>query len=173
MADAITVTGIVATEPSVVTTSSTAICNFRLASSLRRFDKKTGAWTDYGTNWYSVAAYRYLADNVSASLHKGDHVIVMGRLRVREWTNGERKGLAVDIDADAIGHDLGWGTSVYTRPTKDESAEVATTEGDDLEIAISNGEPLADTVRDGAETPRQPAWDPSPLGAPVVADTPF
>jgi len=34
---------------------------------------------------------------------------------VRDWTSGDRAGTTVEIDADALGHDLAWGTTVYTR----------------------------------------------------------
>ena len=50
-----------------------------------------------------------------ASLHKGDRVILTGRLRLREWDTGAKKGIAVEIDADSIGHDLLFGTSRFEK----------------------------------------------------------
>ncbi|MGG1910219.1 single-stranded DNA-binding protein [Microbacterium sp. NRRL B-14842] len=38
-----------------------------------------------GTNWFSIAAFRQLAEHARASLRVGDSVIVSGRLRVRPW----------------------------------------------------------------------------------------
>ena len=42
----------------------------------------------------------------------------MGRLRVRDWDNGERAGTSVEIEAESIGHDLVWGSTTYTRTVK-------------------------------------------------------
>jgi single-strand DNA-binding protein len=39
----------------------------------------------------------------------------MGRLRVRDWDNGERAGTSVEIEAETLGHDLVWGSSTFTR----------------------------------------------------------
>ena len=70
----------------------------------------------YGhTNWYTVSAFRQLAVHAQQSLHKGQRVIVTGRLRVSTWENASGKGTSVDIDAEAIGHDLLWGTSDFRR----------------------------------------------------------
>ena len=41
--------------------------------------------------------------------------MVSGKLRVRDWDNGERSGTSVEVEADSIGHDLSWGSAVFTR----------------------------------------------------------
>ncbi|HEU4808358.1 MAG TPA: single-stranded DNA-binding protein [Homoserinimonas sp.] len=116
MTDTITLTGLVATVPKHLTTGEgLPITSFRLASSLRRFDRKTNAWVDAGTNWYTVSAFRRLALGAAASISKGDRVIVTGRLRLRDWTNAEKAGMSIEVDADALGHDLNWGTASYMR----------------------------------------------------------
>lgn len=116
MTDNITLRGVVATPPkSLQTASGLSIVTFRLASSQRRFDRSRNTWVDAETNWYSVTAFRQLADNVASSLGKGDRVLVSGRLRVRAWENGERSGTNVEVDAESIGPDLLFGTSTFTR----------------------------------------------------------
>ena len=116
MTDTIAVSGIVATPPSIISKNNDlTIVAFRLASTQRRFDRGRDRWIDGETNWYSVTAFRQLAANVEASVVKGDKVIVTGRLRVRDWDNGEKKGTNVDIEATSIGHDLAWGTTTFTR----------------------------------------------------------
>ncbi|MFT6534451.1 MAG: single-strand DNA-binding protein [Alpinimonas sp.] len=116
MTDTIFLTGLVATSPRHVTTSEgLAITSFRLASSQRRFDKALSKWVDGETNWFTVSAFRALATNAASSVVKGDRVVVTGRLRVRDWENTDRSGTNVEIEADSLGHDLTWGTSVYTR----------------------------------------------------------
>ena len=116
MSDIVTVTGLIATTPRhVVTGEGLPITSFRLASSQRRFDRATEKWVDASTNWYTVTAFRQLAINAVPSVTKGDRVVVSGRLRVRDWQNDDRTGTNVEIEAETIGHDLFWGTAVFTR----------------------------------------------------------
>jgi single-strand DNA-binding protein len=118
MSDTLTITGLVATTPKhVVTATGLSITSFRLASNQRRFDRAKQEWVDVDTNWYTVTAFRQLATNVVHSLQKGQRIVVTGRVRIRDWANDEKKtsGTVIEIDAEAIGHDLTWGTSVFTR----------------------------------------------------------
>ena len=123
MTDRITVTGVVGSDPRpTVTPAGLQITNFRLASTRRYFDRATGQWTDGETNWYSVSTFRQLALNTAESVRKGQHVVVHGRLRVRQWKTAEKSGLAIEIEADSVGHDLAWGTSAYTKTAARASA---------------------------------------------------
>lgn len=118
MTDTISLTGVVATTPRILKTSSgLSILSFRLASSQRRLDRTRGVWIDGETNWYTITAFRQLADNAAASLSKGDRVIAAGRLRVRAWESADRSGTTVEVDAESLGPDLLWGTTTYTRST--------------------------------------------------------
>jgi single-strand DNA-binding protein len=125
MAETYTAVGLVATTPrNIVTPEGLSVTSFRLASGSRRFDKDSGAWTDGDTNWFTVVAFRQLADNANQSLAKGDRVWVSGRLKVRDWDNGERTGTTVEIEADCLGHDLLFGTSAFERVSRqDQQAE--------------------------------------------------
>jgi single-strand DNA-binding protein len=75
-----------------------------------------------------------LAINSAGSINKGDRVLVVGKLRVRDWDNGERAGTSVEIEAEAVGHDLSWGSSSFTRTVlvreTDPSEEVVTSSDD-------------------------------------------
>jgi single-strand DNA-binding protein len=116
MAENLTVAGLVATTPRhLITADGLPITSFRLASSSRRYDRSLGKWVDGETNWYTVTAFRQLAINAHESINKGDRVFVQGVLRVRDWDNGERSGTSIEIEAEAMGHDLTWGKSVFTR----------------------------------------------------------
>lgn len=116
MTDKITITGLVATTPRhLVTAEGLPITSFRIANSYRKFDRTTMKWVDGETNWYTVTAYNELAFNTAGSVNKGDRIMVTGDLRIRDWDNGETSGTSVEVEATAIGHDLSWGTSTFTR----------------------------------------------------------
>ena len=124
MSELLSVAGLVATTPRhLVTQDGLPITSFRLASSQRRFDRSQNKWIDGETNWYTVTAFRQLAINASTSISKGDRIVVAGKLRVRDWDNGERAGTSVEIEAESIGHDLSWGSSVFTRTVLVREAE--------------------------------------------------
>ena len=116
MSEIVTVAGLVATTPRhLVTQDGLPITSFRLAASHRKFDRVTNKWIDGETNWFTVTAFRQLAINVAGSISKGERILVTGKLRVRDWDNGERVGTSVEIEADSVGHDLCWGNSAFTR----------------------------------------------------------
>lgn len=123
--DTITLTGLVASTPRVLTTSEgLAITSFRLASSQRRYDRAAGRWVDGDTNWYTVSCFRGLAENAAESINKGDRIIVQGRLRLREWVNTDRGGMAVEVEAELLGHDLNWSVSSATHKQRLSEDEV-------------------------------------------------
>lgn len=133
MTDLITLTGLVATTPRHITTSEgLAITSFRLASSQRRYDRVQQRWIDGDTNWYTVSAFRNLAQNAATSVSKGDRVILTGRVRIRDWENTDRSGTTVEVEAESVGHDLTWGTAVYTRTTTTLSTDDAQWIPDDV-----------------------------------------
>lgn len=116
MSDTITLQGLVATSPRhIVTSEGLPITSFRMATTSRRFDRAEEQWVDGETNWFTVTAFRGLAQNAVASVEKGQRIVVIGRLRNRDWDNGERTGTNVEVEAEAIGHNLAWGSAVFTR----------------------------------------------------------
>jgi single-strand DNA-binding protein len=116
MSESFTVSGLVATTPRhLVTQEGLPITSFRLASSKRRFDRTKKIWVDGETNWFTINSFRQLAINSASSISKGDRIVVSGRLKVRDWDNGERSGTSVEIEADCLGHDLVWGTAEFSR----------------------------------------------------------
>lgn len=116
MTDNITVIGAVGNDPRVhVTAQGLTITSFRLASTRRVFDRVKGTWEDGETNWYTVSTFRQLAKNAAVSIRRGDRVVVHGRLRLRAWESGDKSGTAIEIDAEAVGHDLTWATTTATK----------------------------------------------------------
>ncbi len=108
------VTGLVATTPRhLVTQDGLPITSFRMASKETKVGLN-GEPTTEETNWFTITAFRQVAINIAGSISKGDRVLVYGSLSVRDWDNGERAGTSVEIMADSIGHDLNYGTTVFS-----------------------------------------------------------
>src|SRR4051812_35264160 len=92
------------------------VASFRVASTPRRYVRKSDSWEDGDTQWYAVNAWRALAENCDTSLRRGDPVVVHGKLTAHVWTN--KAGLEVtsfDVEASFVGHDLNRGTSAFQR----------------------------------------------------------
>jgi single-strand DNA-binding protein len=113
----VTVVGNLVAEPRLAETKDgQPVASFRLASTPRRFDRGTGEWKDGDTLFTNVTCWRALAENVYMSLKKGTSVIVIGRLSVRPYeTKDGDKRQSVDIDAMAVGPDLGRATTIIKR----------------------------------------------------------
>jgi single-strand DNA-binding protein len=99
----------------------TQVGSFRVGSTPRY--NKGGTWVDGQTSWYTVNCWRNLGRNVKESLHRGDAVIVHGRVRVDVWEReGKPSSVQWVVDATFVGHDLTKGTSAFlktARPVKD------------------------------------------------------
>jgi single-strand DNA-binding protein len=114
----ITVRGFVTAEPKFrqTTLTATPLAEIRVGSTPRRLDRETGEWRELPTTYYRVKCWRRLAINAASSLHKGDMVLVRGRLSVHNWVdNQQRPRETVEIEADSLGHDLAYGWSHFLR----------------------------------------------------------
>jgi single-strand DNA-binding protein len=112
----ITLTGNVAAPPSLRQAAGTAVTSFRVGATPRRYDKATDAWSDGETLWFTVTAWRALAEHCASSLLKGDKVVVSGRLTQRTWTADDgsaRTGL--EVEAASVGIDLSRGNALSIR----------------------------------------------------------
>ena len=140
-----------------------------LASTPRRFDRRTGEWRDGETLFTNVTCWRGLAENVTLSLKKGQGVIVHGRLMKRgyETKAGEHRE-SVDIDALAVGPELSRVATVVKRverssaatpsdsPAVSAPAAAATPEVEpdefDAALPVVDDPELEDDVDDGEDT---------------------
>lgn len=145
--DSVIVAGNIGNDPTTnETRNGKTVINFRVASNNGYFDQRTGAWVDGTTSWYAVSAFGAIADHARASLHCGDAVIVVGRLKVKEWETNGKKGIDVEINADAIGHDLNKGTSAFARRPRAASAvhPATTVPGQENDPAQEDGPAMPD-----------------------------
>ncbi|HEX6754781.1 MAG TPA: single-stranded DNA-binding protein [Mycobacteriales bacterium] len=112
----VTVIGNLVDDPKLRTTDSGHdLAAFRVASTARRPDSQTGRYADAGSLFLSVTCWRALAGNVTASLRKGDPVIVTGRLTTRTYEKDGQKRSVCEIEALAVGPDLARGTAAFRR----------------------------------------------------------
>jgi single-strand DNA-binding protein len=118
----ITLVGNVASDVRTIKSErGTVITSFRFAHTPRKFNQQAGRWGDGPTSFYGVTCWRSLAEHCRDSLHKGDPVVVYGRLRIRDWRNEDgRPGKDAEIDAISVGHDLVRGTSAFVRARKEQ-----------------------------------------------------
>ena len=111
--------GYVAREPRFrFTTRGISSVSMRVACTPRWVDRETGEWTDGETSFVTVLCWRTLADNVAKCLHKGEPVLVKGRLHVRPYEKDGASRLAVEIEATSVGHDLARGVASFQRPRR-------------------------------------------------------
>ncbi|MFG1705215.1 single-stranded DNA-binding protein [Nonomuraea sp. M3C6] len=115
----ITLTGNVAAEPRQYSfDDGTRITSLKVLTSHRYFDKKSGQWTDGDKVCFTVRCWRALGENVAASVRAGHPVVVSGKLRIREFgPEGDRRFMP-EVEASAVGHDLRWGSGVFTKPDR-------------------------------------------------------
>jgi single-strand DNA-binding protein len=93
------------------TPSGQPTASFGLAVNRRWQNRQTQEWEE-ATSFFDIVCWRELAENASASLHKGTRVIVTGRLEQRSWETQEgEKRSKVEIVADEIGPSLRWASA--------------------------------------------------------------
>ena len=136
------------------TAKDVSVATVRVAATPRI--KKDGEWVDGETTWYSVTAWRTLADHLRDSIRKGDPVIVHGRLRTETWIPDDGPAsTTLHVDALLVGHDLTRGIThfIKARPerasSEDETESTitdATSEGDLERFAEDREVPVDDHV---------------------------
>ena len=147
----LTLAGNVAAVPTLRMAAGVPVTSFRVGVTPRRRDKGGETWSDGETIWFSVTAWRSLAEHCAVSLAKGDKVLVRGRLTQRSWTaddGSERSSL--EIEAVSVGLDLSRSSALSTRRTAPsqrtgEQDEAAPLGEDDLEVpSAADGETVTD-----------------------------
>lgn len=84
----------------------------------QRFQAADGTWRDGIPVFHNVSAFRALAENVAASLKKGDPVTVTGDLEFRSYEKDGAQHEARRVVAEVVGTDLRFGTTSYERTPK-------------------------------------------------------
>ncbi|MGW5449147.1 single-stranded DNA-binding protein [Streptomyces asiaticus] len=110
----VTVVGNAATRPDFwETAAGVAVARFRLAATVRRWDRGRDAWADAYTSFYTVWTWRSLAANVAGSVSLGEPLVVHGTLRVREREREREQERDRPLQGEGEG---GWGGGEATPP---------------------------------------------------------
>jgi len=121
MSAPITLTGRLGADPEIrFGATGMAILKLRVVTSRRYKDQETGKWEDADKTWWSVAAFRQIAENAAESLSKGDEVIVVGKVKQRQYETPEgEKRTVTEVTADQIGPNLRGATVKVNRIKRD------------------------------------------------------
>ena len=66
-------------------------------------NESTGKWDDKNTSWWTVKAWKSLAEQAVAVLKKGQEVIIVGKIYEENWTDKDgNTRTSYDINADSI-----------------------------------------------------------------------
>jgi single-strand DNA-binding protein len=121
---AITISGNLTADPEMrFTPGGHAVCNFTVAYTPRERDA-SGEWKDGDVQYWNVAAWRALGENIAESLVRGDPVIVSGTVRFRQYVTKEgEKRHAHEITADSVGVSLAFHTVRVRRSQRSSKTE--------------------------------------------------
>jgi single stranded DNA-binding protein len=110
MSNSITIAGNIGQQPELrITASGMAVVDFTVATTHGKDEKKK-------TSWFNVVCFGKTAENVAASVNKGDSVIVMGRMEQDEYTKKDgTKGKSTRLVADEVGASMRWDVWVKDR----------------------------------------------------------
>ena len=164
MSDTILIRGFTASDPALSTLpNGVPVVNFRLAST-PRWQDATGTWKEGTTNWYTVKAYRRLAQNIATSIEKGQPLVVSGRQRISRWNREDgTQGTTVEVDALGIGHDLNYGTSTFARTVEKRTVNEGSVQGAPQQDATQQSMPHSGApLQEAPQYTQQYAPSPAP-----------
>src|SRR5262245_16341132 len=101
--------------------SGKSIAKSSVAVNERRFNKDTNQWEDGDTAFVELVVFESMLENVCSSLAKGDRILAIGTLRIREYDRKDAegqpngKGKAVEVLVDEIGPALKWAQASGTK----------------------------------------------------------
>ena len=98
------------------TQAGVAVASFTIASNPRVLDRASGKWIDGDPLFMRCSIWRDYAENVNASLHKGDRVMAYGRLVQRQYKDREGNDrTSIELEVEDIGPVLRWATARVDR----------------------------------------------------------
>ena len=116
----ITVVGNLVDDPELrFTPAGAAVCNFRIASTPRVFDRQANEWKDGDALFLSCAVWRQAAENAAETLQRGMRVIVQGQLKSRQYETREgEKRTVFEIEVEEVGPSLKYASAKVTKTSR-------------------------------------------------------
>lgn len=112
----VVVTGNLAGDPELrYTADGRPVAGFTVCQTDRYFDRATGEWADRETIFMRCSLWGDAAENIAASLHRGDRVVCVGRLKSRTFEVEGVKRTVLELDADDVGPSIKWATVKVNR----------------------------------------------------------
>jgi single-strand DNA-binding protein len=75
----------------------------RVVSNDRIKNDSTGNWDDKDTSWWTVKAWKNLAEQTAATIKKGQEIVVVGKIYEETWKDKEGNNrTSYSINADTI-----------------------------------------------------------------------
>jgi single-strand DNA-binding protein len=113
------------------TADGKSVARLSLAVTPRR--REQGSWVDGTTTFLDATVWADQAENVAKSLHKGDRVIVIGRVETRiytptQGTNAGQEVRKLEVLVDEVGPSLRWAEANVQRVAGQRSDEPAVSE---------------------------------------------
>lgn len=115
----VTIAGNLVKDPETrFTASGDQVTTFRVAVNRRVRGDGTG-WESRNDGFYNVSVWRQLAATTMEHLHKGQRVLVHGRLAQHEFTaTGGEKRTSIEIEADDVGISLRYASRGPAAPAR-------------------------------------------------------
>ena len=130
-----TLTGNITADPEIrFTATGTAVCNFTVATTARKFDKATDEWIDGDTLFMRCTTWGTQAVQMADHLAKGARVIVTGTLEQHGYTDADgNERTSVELAVDEVGASLRYAAKTAdkpaARPAQKGPARTASTRG--------------------------------------------
>lgn len=101
--NSVSISGNLTRDPQLMATGGgTAVLHFGIAVNDRRKNQQTGEWEDY-PNFIDCTMFGTRAEKLSAYLHKGLKVSILGKLRYSSWeTDDGQKRSKLEVIVDEI-----------------------------------------------------------------------
>jgi len=118
----ITITGNLVDAPELRHTPSGAVvANFVVASTPRIF--RNGEWIDGDTLFMRCNVWREQAEQMAASLGRGDRVVVTGKFRQRSYDKDGQRRTLIELEVDEVGASLRYATAQITKTVRNGRTE--------------------------------------------------
>lgn len=145
--------------------SGTPVASGTVAVNERKLNRQTNEWEDGEATFIRISIWRELGEHAAASLHKGDRVVVSGKVDQRSYEDKEgvtRQSLEMTVDD--IGPSLKYATAQVTRAQRQQQGQQGGGYNTGVVPPYAGGSPVPPPPGYGQQYPG--AQQGAPAGAP-------